>query len=81
MTVLPMRTLTLALALAVGCRSSASLDIENQLVKNDTQDTAAPEDKAPPEDTGPVDADENGFSAADDCDDTDPAVHPGAQEA
>jgi hypothetical protein len=36
------------------CRSDGSLDIENKLVKHDTQDTAAPEDTAP-EDTAPED--------------------------
>ncbi len=85
MTVLPTRTLAIALVLAVGCRAGGSLEIENKLVKHDTQDTAVPEDTAPedtgPEDTGPVDADEDGFPAAEDCDDNNPEIHPGAEEA
>jgi hypothetical protein len=41
-----------------------------------------PEDSKPPEDTGiaPVDADGDGYSSDSDCDDGDPAVHPGAEE-
>ncbi len=39
MTVLPTRTLAIALVLAVGCRAGGSLEIENKLVKHDTQDT------------------------------------------
>ena len=34
----------------------------------------------PPEDTGPVDADGDGFSVEVDCDDQAASVHPGAQE-
>jgi Protein metal binding site. len=33
-----------------------------------------------PDDTGPLDADGDGYPAADDCDDADPSVHPGATE-
>ena len=39
-----------------------------------------PEDTAPPVDTGPVDADADGWAAWEDCDDDDPAVFPGAPE-
>jgi len=40
-----------------------------------------PTDTAPPIDTGPVDADGDGHAAWQDCDDDDPAVFPGADEA
>ncbi len=43
-------------------------------------DSAIPEG-SPPEDTGPFDADGDGFTAVDgDCDDGEPDVHPGAEE-
>jgi hypothetical protein len=40
-----------------------------------------PVDSAPPLDTGPVDSDGDGHPAWQDCDDEDPAVFPGAEEA
>ena len=40
-----------------------------------------PTDSAPPADTGPLDADADGHPAWLDCDDSDPAVFPGAEEA
>lgn len=43
-------------------------------------DTSWPDDTDPP-DTGPVDADQDGVAAADDCDDSDPSAYPGAVEA
>jgi parallel beta-helix repeat protein len=41
------------------------------------------DDTAPPEETGTptVDADGDGYASDEDCDDADPAVHPGAEEA
>ena len=48
----------------------------------DKDDTAAPVDTGNTEDTGgpPVDSDRDGYSTVLDCDDTDPAVNPGATE-
>ncbi|MCP4805152.1 MAG: hypothetical protein GY913_04535 [Proteobacteria bacterium] len=56
----------LLLALTLGCRN---------------KDVATPLDSSP-EDTAPVviDADEDGYEELLDCDDTDPAVNPGAEE-
>ncbi len=41
-----------------------------------------PKDSKPPEDTGPVsmDGDGDGYVSVDDCDDANPAIHPGADE-
>jgi len=40
-----------------------------------------PKEDTGPDTTGPVDVDGDGYSTDDDCDDSDPAVHPGAEEA
>ncbi len=43
------------------------------------EETEPPEDTTPdPVDTGPVDQDGDGYAAHEDCDDEDPAIHPGA---
>lgn len=48
---------------------------------SDGDTTAEADDTAPvPTDTGPFDADADGWALADDCDDTDPAVYPGAYD-
>ncbi len=61
-----MRTSLLSLlVLLAACAGPAPSD------KDDTGETAEPDD----------DADGDGFGAADDCDDADPAVNPGAEEA
>jgi parallel beta-helix repeat protein len=61
----PIATLALALALLTGCPDP-----------KDPIDT-----DGLPDDTGtPVDADLDGYSADEDCDDGDPGVHPGADE-
>lgn len=44
------------------------------------EDTSEPDDSGEPGGTGPVDADGDGYTTEEDCDDTDAAVHPGATE-
>ncbi|MFH1467176.1 MAG: MopE-related protein [Pseudomonadota bacterium] len=58
------------LLLAAGCGSRPHAP------RDDTgaEDTALP-------DTSPVDSDGDGYAAGEDCDDADPAVHPGAEDA
>jgi len=69
-----MRTLLLALLLLPGCRNKDPTGETGAVVDTvtvDSQDTA---------DTGPVDADGDGVPLAEDCDDDDPDVWPGAPE-
>ena len=55
--------------------------VDTEIVDTDTGgDSPIDTDTAPPEDTGPFDADGDGYNAADDCDDGDAAIHPGALE-
>ena len=55
--------------LAAGCDSAGVL------ISGDDDDSSGDDD-----DAADVDADEDGFTADDDCDDSDPAVYPGAEE-
>ncbi len=44
------------------------------------EESGEPPDDSVPQDTGPVDADGDGYFAHEDCDDEDPAIFPGAEE-
>jgi hypothetical protein len=71
-----MRSLFLALAL-LGCRNDGTVDDTSDTpveTGNDTSDTSDTSD------TAPVDADNDGFTAPEDCDDADADVNPGASE-
>lgn len=51
-------------------------DTDERPDTDDTSETGGPDETDPP-----ADADGDGFAAPEDCDDTNPAVHPGADEA
>ena len=72
------------LLLTLACRSDEKIDGDTQAAVDTSPptDTAPPVDSDPPDDTDPpeeTDLDGDGYTD-DDCDDTDPAVNPGATE-
>lgn len=75
-----MRVVTMVLLLGTGCTDKTG-DDSNGTTESQPEESEAPDDSSPDSDSGaPVDADGDGFAGADDCDDTNNAVHPDALE-
>ena len=80
-----LRLTPLLLVLLLGCYEGGSIfDDDDTSFAFDDDDIVTPDDDdsgtLDDDDVGPVDADGDGWPQDDDCDDTDPDVHPGAPE-
>lgn len=69
----------LLMLVGLGCRSGDAPPPDDTAVETDDTGEGGT-DSGDVVDTGPFDEDGDGFSAADDCDDTDATVYPGAEE-